>query len=253
MIKLSVAVPLLILVFWTGSSTADTGINVHVGAQFGGAAVTFSGDGGTLPPFANTDPNYLGAGALGPVVTVEFKEFFALRSGILYTHTGAEWDWTAPAGVDTTTTANLYTRLVYFQIPLLAKFTLPNQSRFKPYLYAGSAWMYNTSSELRVEEEDWFADMKQRYYMVYYPEVYNAKKDQFMGIVGLGCDAVMGKVRVSLEGQYMMGLNTIFDDVPNMNAITQDKVAVLKDLTGAGPDFKHSIFSVSIGVSYQLK
>jgi hypothetical protein len=243
----------MMIVFSSAPPASGTEIGVHLGARFGVEFITFTGDGGTLPPFADYDPEYLGGGIMGGIVTVEFKEYFALRSGVLYAQTGAEWNWSVPLGGDTTGTGNLYTRQAYFQIPLLAKFTLPNQSRFKPYVYAGPAWMYNTSSELQLEEEDWFANLKQRYYMKFYPEVYNVKKDQLMGIVGLGCDAVMGKVRVSLEGQYMMGFNTVFDDVPNMNAITIDKVAVLKDLTGAGSDFKHSIFSISIGVSYQLK
>ena len=70
---LSVTALLMTIVLWAGLSAADTEVNVHLGAQFGVGFINFTGDGGTLPPFANVDPSHLGGGVMGPTVRLKSR------------------------------------------------------------------------------------------------------------------------------------------------------------------------------------
>lgn len=122
------------------------------------------------------------------------EEYFALRSGLYYAQKGSEIDvgggTTQEMGVD------------YLEVPLLAVFNLPVESRWRPRVYGGGQLGLELSCELEDPSTGQFESCSNA-------NVTTASTD-FGLVFGGGLGYAVGEATVlSLDGGYVFGLTNI--------------------------------------------
>lgn len=178
----------------------------HLGAEVGinvtGQFIETSG--GTE---VGTDPLTGFRGGVSAAYGFGEAEHFALRSGLFYAQKGSEIQL-GSAG-----TSEL--RVDYLEIPLVAVFNLPVESRFRPRVYGGGQLGFETSCELEDPSTGNRASCS------------DATTGPDFGLVfGGGLGYAVGETTVlSLDGSYVFGLTDI-DEGSLAGDITNRAIAV---------------------------
>jgi outer membrane protein W len=202
-------------------SAAATAREMSFGAKAGIIAANL-----TQTPESWEDAKSYKTGFTGGVfMNYAFNERFSLQPELLYTMKGMK--------------ANLYDKLIsvdvtasfdYFELPVLAVFTLPGSKNLKPRVYAGPSFAYTLSSELELSA--WLISASVDFSSL-------TQKTDFGVVAGAGFDYAIGKRMLTFDIRYQRGFtNVIMTGDFLFNGSTQ---------TIAGDDFKNYGFAFTVG------
>jgi opacity protein-like surface antigen len=116
-----------------------------------------------------------------------FNEAFSLQPELLYMLKGADWD-----------NGDYTIKLSYIDLNILAKYSIPMEGNFAPYLFAGPSLGMNISAkeEYKGESED----------------LDDVKSMDIGAMLGVGFDYMLESGGcISFDARYAMGLTTIDD------------------------------------------
>jgi hypothetical protein len=152
----------------------------------------------------------------GGFYTINIIKEFAIQPEILFSTKGAKTTYTRWGSI-----YHSSLNFSYLEIPILAKFTMPTLSDFKPFIIAGPSIAIKLSSKEKVkgERSSWKEDID------------SLKVVDFGLIFGAGFDLVQ---MITVDVRYNLGLtNTIKNMAEESN-------------------FKNRVFSVTVGFSFNL-
>ena len=161
----------------------------------------------------------------GVFMNYAINERFSLEPEMLYTMKGVKSNlYDGIVSVDVTASFD------YFELPLLAVYTLPGTKKLKPRVYAGPSFAYTLSSELEVSAWLINADV----------DISSLTQTTDFGVVaGAGFDYALGKGNLTFDVRYQRGFtNVIMTGDFEINGSTQ---------TIAGDDFKNYGFAFMVG------
>ena len=166
----------------------------------------------------------------GGFLTYNLSPQFAVQPEVLYMQKGTEYDFIATM----TWAAN------YFEIPVLAKYTIPTSGNIKPGFFAGPAVALLLGSSIKVEYEgvtelDW--DVKD-----------GLKSTDFGLVFGGGVTYQMTSVSLTFDIRYTLGL-TKFIDVEGFNSLEPPDGSE-PPVTDEEVDSKNQNLSFLVGVSF---
>lgn len=249
--RLLIVTVLVLAVLVTTAVRVSAKPKFTTGPKFGVNILSFTGkDAGNPELYPDTDLGYIGGGCIGWVISAELNDYLTIQIEPGYTQRGADWEQHYIIA-DTTGISTQYVRLNYYRIPFLAKLTLPRK-KIRPFACAGVGIAFNASSSSQVEDMAYFNDIKVKHYSIYFDEVYNPKGTIYDGVIGLGFETTWRSKKISLEGRYTFSFGKVFDDIGNPDVLKEHDVAFIRDEAGTGSEFRHSLFSILLGISFPL-
>ncbi|UCC43517.1 MAG: PorT family protein [Candidatus Zixiibacteriota bacterium] len=229
--KLLTIVGMLVVLTVLRTPNLQAGVTIEIGPKFGLNLASFAGktDVDSADIYRSADAGYIVGALTGGMVAVHLNERWAVRTEVLYSMKGADWDASTTIG-DTNYSEIVWTRLDYVEIPVLAQFSIPTAGRLKPYLFAGPAVAFNIATEWKIEDEGFVGGTKVYYFSKYTDDIPDVKDTQFEVVVGGGLNLGWGTTKVSIEGRYTAGLEKARE----------------------GADFRHSVFGITAGISFSV-
>jgi len=161
----------------------------------------------------------------GVFMNYAFNERFSLEPELLYTMKGMKGNlYDGLVSVDVTASFD------YFELPVLAVFTLPGSRNLKPRVYAGPSFAYTLGSELEISA--WLASAS--------VDISSLTQTTDFGVVaGAGFDYALGKGILTFDVRYQRGFtNVIMTGDFDFNGSAQ---------TISGDDFKNYGFAFLVG------
>lgn len=242
----------LLLILITASSSAVGETRIAIGPKFGLNIATMTGDAfDSLAADLKPDAGYNVRGMGGIFATIGLTDYLAIRPELLYCQTIGEWKWVSKSGIVTSTITRMI-EIEYVEIPVLAKFTIPQTGRFQPFFYGGPAVAFHAASS---DKATFVADTSgvTVYYDDYYDDhIYNARSTVWEVILGAGIEWKLGEYRLILEGRYRRNITPLFDDVGDFSAVPKDD-GLVTDPSGKALKLNNSIFSVIIAFAFDIR
>lgn len=243
----------VLLILITAPTSAVSETRIAIGPKFGLNFATMTGDSfDTLAADLKPDAGYSVRGMFGAFATIELSDYWAIRPEFLYCQTAGEWKWVSKSGIATSTLTKLI-EVEYVEIPVLAKFTIPQSGRFQPFFYGGPAVAFHAASSdkatfvidtsgVTISYDDHYAD-----------HIYNAKSTVWEVILGAGIEWKLGEHRMILEGRYRRNMTPLFEDVDDFNAVPEDDAWEAQYPSGKALELNNSIFSVVIAFAFAIR
>jgi hypothetical protein len=242
---------LLILISASTSAVGETGI--AIGPKFGLNFAMMTGDlVDTLVAGVEADASSVVRGMFGIFATIELSDYWAIRPELLYCQTAGEWKWISRSGIATSTITELI-EIEYVEIPILAKFTIPQSGRFQPFFYGGPAVAFHAASSFKFTAVADTSGVTVLYDDSYDDHIYNAKSTVWEVIFGGGIEWKLGEHRLILEGRYRRNITPLFEDVGDFNAVPKDDAAVARYPSGEAFKLNNSIFSVVLAFAFTIR
>jgi hypothetical protein len=241
-----VAVVVFALTIWSPGVWADTKFDIGLKAGLNFATMK-----GSDAKIDGEGPGAIVRGSGGGYASLRFSDNLAIQAEIYYNQKGAEWEYSTTSN-DTTWNYRVNLGLEYLEISVLTRFTVPTSGKFQPFMFAGPAIAINANSEAKYRTTAHRGGVKiMDMGDDYYSNIYNAKGTLIEAVLGGGLEMKLGSNKLSIEGRYTFSFGKAFDDIDDVSGITgNDAVVVLP--SGKGPEMKHGVFSVLIGLSFPL-
>jgi len=239
----------LALTISVGPVAADT--TIVLGPKLGLNAATMVGDELEAAAGASWEPGYMTGGMIGAFVSFALTDNWAIQPEVIYSQKGSNWEEIVSRG-DTTRNTATKAELLYVEVPVLVKYTIPKTGRFQPFFYAGPVIGFNTTSSLKVEtivEDD---DTKLFHDSYYSSNIHNAKSIIIEGTVGIGVEWKLGSNMLIFEGRYTRSFGAVFEDVDDFDAIPEDDTVIARYPSGESYKLDHSVFSFIVAFGFSI-
>ncbi len=238
---ITVLLSLAVLTFTPQLSKAQ---NVYGGLKVGGSLLTMGGDAITN----DVDVGNKAGLAFGAFVEVQLSEVFSIQPEILYVQKGIKKAYSVESytlgASSTVIDIDEDDGVSYLQIPLLAKFNVPTNTRIQPSIFLGPAVAFhlNANTEGQSGTE-----------ILWDGHIANCKTTDFSAIAGAGIGFPVGRTTFFLDARYDYSLSTAFKDLSDseLDNLDSDEFPFI-DQNGNGEDLKHRAFSFSMGVMIPL-
>lgn len=155
----------------------------------------------------------------GAVVTFSLTDFFALQPGLFFAQKGGLHEEPYEGGK-----LRLAMRLSYFDLPILARLSLPlgAEAKFRPYLLGGVSYSLKLSAKFRTD----FIDEYELENTLDESPVEGLKNGGLNAVFGAGFDSRISNGRFLFEGRFSRSLSTISTEGLNL------RLAVFSILVG---------------------
>jgi hypothetical protein len=153
----------------------------------------------------------------GVFLNYAVTEAFSIQPELLYMMAGSKFNFFIDVNFN----------LAYFEIPLLAKYSIPMEGAFSPNFFAGPYVGFLMSSKLEASGEE--EDMKDY-----------TKSTDFGLMFGAGFDYAVGSGAITFDVRYSLGLTSI-SDVPEDELGGEDQ-----------PDLKNSGILFMVGYGFMF-
>ncbi len=217
---------------------------VNGGLKVGGSLLSMGGD---ALDNADVDVGNKTGLAFGAFLEIELSDVFSVQPEILYVQKGIKKayseEWYDLGGMNTID-VDENDDVSYLQVPVLAKFNIPTNTRIQPSVFIGPAVAFhlgaNTEGQSGTE-------------ILWDGHIANCKTTDFSAIAGVGVGLPVGRTTFFVDARYDYSLSTAFKDVSDseLDNLDSDEFPFI-DENGNAEDLKHRAFSLSMGVTIPL-
>lgn len=243
----------LVVLACLSSPGAHAENNVELGGKLGLNFTTLTGELPTDSAGRAPDNGYKVGGHIGAILKIGLNDRLAVRAEVLFSMKGSNWELSETLSDSITMVSEMWTRLNYFEVPILIQYTLPTEGKLRPFFYAGPAIAFNGDSEAKTKIKVATAGNRTLFNEhTYYNRVFNVAGTQFEAVFGGGVEFGWGTKTVAIEGRYTMGLQGAFDDFAESGTPGENEMFIGDITTGAGADVKHGVFTVTFGLNFPI-
>ncbi len=229
------------------SVSAEAG--THFGVKLGPSFSSMSGD-----ATEGTDAKMKAGLTAGLFAEIGLSETISCNPEALFVMKGVKKEYPVEDEFSDPTTVTENVKLVYLEVPILARIKIPTKGKIAPHFLFGPAVGFNISGK---DEISGYNDTNVDGEF----DIANVKSMDFSGIVGIGIDFPLGSVRGAAEVRYDKGFGTAFDDIDDLNSVPENEVPFVdfdfdpgseEPTGGTAEDLKNGGFSFTFAISIPI-
>ncbi len=223
--------------------------SVRVGVKLGPSFASMSG-----AATEGTETKMKAGLTAGLFAEFGLSEFVSFQPEALLVMKGVKKEYSAEGEAMDPISVTENVKLVYLQMPILAKIKIPTKGKIAPHFLFGPALSFNLSGK---DDVSGYGDANVDGDF----DIANVKSMDFSGIIGFGVDFPVGSVRGSAEVRYDKGFGTAFDDIDDLNSVPDGEVPFVdfdfdpgseEPTGGTAEDLKNGGFSFTFAISVPI-